>query len=146
MDWRGHRLSVDNHFCRSADIAVPPVAYLRGLGVTVCCGSDGIRDAWSPMGNGDALERAWLLAYRFDWGKDHELLAALDAATESAARAIGLEDYGIAVGKPADLLLVRAENACDAIVRRPSDRIVIRRGRIIARDGAYVGLSSSAAP
>ncbi|HEX6092452.1 MAG TPA: amidohydrolase, partial [Dongiaceae bacterium] len=70
-----------------ADTTVPPVAALRAMGVNICCGSDGIRDAWSPMGNGDMLERAMLLAYRFDWGKDEELRQALEAATSAGAKA-----------------------------------------------------------
>lgn len=122
-----------------ADIAVPPVAYLRERGVTVCAGSDGIRDAWSPMGNGDALERAWLMAYRFDWGKDEQLLAALDGVTGSAARAIGLPEPKIAVGAPADILLVKAINAQDAVVRRPKERIVLKAGRVVAKDGTFIG-------
>lgn len=121
-----------------ADIAVPPVAYLREMGVTVCAGSDGIRDAWSPMGNGDALERAWLMAYRFDWGKDEQLLAALDAVTGSAARAIGRPEPALAVGEPADVLLVKAVNVPDAVVRRPKERIVLKAGRVVARDGVYI--------
>ena len=52
-----------------ADCSLPPVAFLKALGVNICCGSDGIRDAWSPFGNGDMLERAMLLAQRFDWRK-----------------------------------------------------------------------------
>ena len=123
-----------------ADIAVPPVGLLRELGVTICAGSDGIRDAWSPMGNGDALERAWLMAYRFDWGKDAQLLAALDAVMGSAARAIGLPETKLAVGEPADLLLVKAVNAQDAVVRRPKERIVLKAGRVVARDGVYLGI------
>ena len=122
-----------------ADIAVPPVGLLREIGVTICAGSDGIRDAWSPMGNGDALERAWLMAYRFDWGKDAQLLAALDAVTGSAARAIGRPEPKLAVGAPADLLLVKAVNPQDAVVRRPKERIVLKEGRVVARDGVYLG-------
>ncbi len=83
-----------------ADIAVPPVAYLREMGVTVCAGSDGIRDAWSPMGNGDPLERAWLMAYRFDWNKDEQLHDALDAVTGSAAKAIGRPEPTLVVAHP----------------------------------------------
>ncbi|MEZ5925684.1 MAG: amidohydrolase family protein [Hyphomicrobiaceae bacterium] len=120
-----------------ADIAVPPVAYLREMGVTVCAGSDGIRDAWSPMGNGDALERAWLMAYRFDWSKDDQLLAALDAVTGSAARAIGRDVPKVEPGAPANLVLVKAINTQDALLRRPCERIVIKGGRVVARDGVY---------
>jgi cytosine deaminase len=121
-----------------ADTTVPPVAALRGMGVNICCGSDGIRDAWSPMGNGDMLERAMLLAYRFDWGKDEELCRALDAATSAGAKALRLDDYGFEVGGLADFVLVKAENVADAVVRRPRERIVVKGGNIIARDGAFL--------
>jgi cytosine deaminase len=127
-----------------ADTTVPPVAALRAMGVNICCGSDGIRDAWSPMGNGDMLERAMLLAYRFDWGKDEELRRALDAATSAGARALSLKDYGLAVGSPADFVLVKAENTGDAVVRRPRERTVFKRGSVIARDGGF--LESRIAP
>jgi cytosine deaminase len=121
-----------------ADTTVPPVAALRAMGVNICCGSDGIRDAWSPMGNGDMLERAMLLAYRFDWGKDEELRQALDAATSAGAKALGLGSYGLEVGGPADFVLVKAENVADAVVRRPRERLVIKGGKILARDGAFL--------
>jgi cytosine/creatinine deaminase len=120
-----------------ADTTVPPVAALRAMGVNICCGSDGIRDAWSPMGNGDMLERAMLLAYRFDWGKDEELRQALDAATSAGAKALGLKEYGLEVGRPADFVFVKAENAADAVVRRPRERIVFKNGNAIARDSKF---------
>lgn len=121
-----------------ADTTVPPVAALRAIGVNICCGSDGIRDAWSPMGNGDMLERAMLLAYRFDWGKDEELRQALDAATSAGAKALGLDEYGLEVGGPADFVLVKAENVADAVVRRPRERIVFKNGKAIARDSRFL--------
>jgi cytosine deaminase len=121
-----------------ADTTVPPVAALRAMGVNVCCGSDGIRDAWSPMGNGDMLERAMLLAYRFDWSKDEELRQALEAATSAGAKALGLEDYGLKVGGPADFVLVRAENVADAVVRRPYERVIVKGGNVVARDGVFL--------
>jgi cytosine deaminase len=121
-----------------ADTAVPPVAVLREAGVNVCIGSDGVRDAWSPFGNGDMLERAMLLAYRFDWGKDAELAAALDCATQGGATALGIADYGLEPGRPANFILVPAETVGDAVVRRPSRRIVVSRGRVVARDGVMI--------
>ena len=41
-------------------VPMPPVKRLVAAGVTVFAGSDNIRDAWSPYGNGDMLERAML--------------------------------------------------------------------------------------
>jgi len=111
-----------------ADYSLPPVAFLKALGVNICCGSDGIRDAWSPFGNGDMLERALLLAQRFDWRKDDELASAFDSATTAGARALGLAGYGLAPGHAANFILLPAENLSDAIARRPHQRTVVSRG------------------
>ncbi|WP_033375347.1 amidohydrolase family protein [Leeia oryzae] len=118
-----------------ADIEIPPFLPLQQAGVNVCLGSDGIRDAWTPMGNGDMLERAMLLAYRFDMRRDDELQLAFEAATRVGAKALGHEDYGMAVGKPAHFVLFPSETLAEAIVSRPLARTVIRHGRVIARDG-----------
>ena len=115
-----------------ADIAVPPVERLTEMGVTVCCGSDGIRDAWSPLGNGDMLERAFLTAFRFDWNTDTDFRLALSCATTAAARAIGLENYGLHAGARADFVLIEAETAGDALCRRPAGRRVVRRGTVVS--------------
>lgn len=118
-----------------ADTSVPPVEFLKSLGVNICCGSDGIRDAWSPFGNGDMLERAFLLAFRFDWSKEEELRSALDSATTAGARALGLSDYGLAPGKPAHFLYLPVESLGDALGQRPRARNVVRHGRLVAADG-----------
>ncbi|WP_151719037.1 amidohydrolase family protein [Gemmobacter serpentinus] len=114
-----------------ADTAVPPVEALTAMGVTVCCGSDGIRDAWSPLGNGDMLERAFLTAYRFDWNTDEDLRRALGCATHQAARAIGLADYGLHPGGRADFVMIACDGPGDALCRRPADRRVVRRGQLL---------------
>jgi cytosine deaminase len=115
-----------------AETAVPPVADLVDLGVTVCCGSDGIRDAWSPFGTGDMLERAFLTAYRFDWNTDDDFRRALDCATGAAARAIGIEDHGLRPGARADFVMIDAATAGDAVCRRPASRRVVRRGKLVS--------------
>ena len=122
----------------AADFSVPPVAFLKALGVNICCGSDGIRDAWSPFGNGDMLERALFLALRFDWRNDEELASAFDSATIAGARALGLTGYGLAPGHAANFILLPAENLSDALARRPQERIVVSRGKVIARDGHFL--------
>ncbi|VVO66607.1 N-isopropylammelide isopropyl amidohydrolase [Pseudomonas fluorescens] len=120
-----------------ADCAVPPFLALREAGVNVCLGSDGIRDAWSPMGNGDMLERAMLLAFRFDLNKDEELAAAFEAATVNGARALGCRGYGLEVGQAADFLLMPVQTLGEAVVSRPV-RQVYRAGRLIAANGALL--------
>ena len=91
---------------------MPPVQLLRAHGVEVFGGSDNIRDAWSPFGNGDMLERAMLIGYRANFRHDHELLLAFEMVTAAPARVLGLKDYGLRVGGPADLVVVEAEIGC----------------------------------
>ena len=106
--------------CAPPHTTVPPVAWLRSRGVNVCSGSDGIRDAWSPMGNGDMLERAMLIALRYGWSKDDELAMAFDIVSAGGARALGIEAYGLAAGCRADFVLLPAENLAAAVVDRPA--------------------------
>src|SRR5262249_61088145 len=55
---------------------MPPLKLLHEHGVEVFGGSDNIRDAWSPFGNGDMLQRAMMIAYRANFRHDDELAPA----------------------------------------------------------------------
>ena len=114
---------------------VPAVKRLVAAGVTVCAGSDGIRDTWGPYGNGDMLERAMLVGLRNNLRRDDELALALDTCSTSGAKAVGLQDYGLMPGCFADLVLVPAETVAEAVAQRPGGRMVLRRGRLVAQDG-----------
>ncbi len=116
----------------------PPVKRLMEAGVRVCSGSDGIRDTWGPYGNGDMLERAVFVGLRNNLRRDDELRLAFDVVTVGGARVMELEGYGVAVGDKADLVLLPGETLAEAIVTRSPDRRVIKRGRIVARDGVSV--------
>jgi cytosine deaminase len=118
--------------------SMPPIKLLKEHGVEVFGGSDNIRDAWSPFGNGDMLERAMLVGYRANFRHDDELELAYDMVTAAPARVLGLADYGLRVGGPADLVVVDAANIAEAVATRPRRKMVIKAGRVIARDGALV--------
>lgn len=118
--------------------AIPPLALLRQHGVAVFGGSDNIRDAWSPFGNGDMLERAMMIGYRANFRHDHELEFAFDMVTDAAARVLGIADYGIAVGGPADFVAVEAGSIAEAVASRSRRKLVIKAGKIVARDGVLV--------
>jgi cytosine deaminase len=117
---------------------MPPLPLLRAHGVEVFGGSDNIRDAWSPFGNGDMLERAMLIGYRGNFRHDHELRLAYEMVTEAAARVLGVADYGIEVGGPADFVAVEAETLAEAVAARPRRKWVMKAGRVVARDGVLV--------
>jgi len=124
----------------------PPVLALRAAGVTVFAGNDDVRDAWWPYGDADMLERAMLIGYRSGFYTDDELAVAFDLATASGAKALGLEDYGLAVGAPADLMVLVARNVAEAVVARPRRRDVYKAGRLVARDGTFGAGPSADAP
>jgi cytosine/adenosine deaminase-related metal-dependent hydrolase len=63
---------------------------------------------------------------------------ALATCTTEGARALGLPAYGIDVGCFADFVLVAAETVPEAVVQRPGDRLVVRRGRLIATEGCGI--------
>jgi cytosine deaminase len=114
---------------------LPPVQRLRSKGVRVFAGNDNVRDTWSPYGNGDLLERAMLLAWRSGFRTDEDLAVAFDTISGAGAQALGLDDYGLEVGKRADFVCVQAETLAEAVVRRPCRRLVVKRGEIVSQDG-----------
>jgi len=114
---------------------LPPLALLREHGVTVFAGNDDVRDTWSPYGTGDVLARAALIGWRADYRRDDQLGHAFDLVTTSAARAFGVADHGIAVGKRADFFTVQAENLQEAVASHPPRGWVFKGGRAVARDG-----------
>ena len=117
------------------DRPTPPVRRLREAGVTVGAGSDGVRDAWTPLGNADMLERAMLIAYRNGFRADPLLHLALDIATRGNAGVLGLEGYGLEVGCRADLVVVPGETLGEIVAMRPARALVLSGGRVVARDG-----------
>jgi cytosine deaminase len=116
--------------------AIPPLALLREHGVEVFGGSDNIRDAWSPFGNGDMLERAMMIAYRANFRRDRDLQLAFEMVTNAAARVLRVKGYGMAVaGGPADFVAVEAGSVAEAVATRPRRKLVIKAGKIVAKDG-----------
>ena len=55
----------------------PPIRLLHERGVRLFSGSDGIRDTWSPLNNGDMLERAMFIGLRHNLRRDDEIALAL---------------------------------------------------------------------
>jgi len=111
----------------------PPVALLLQHGVTVCCGSDGIRDTWSPFGTGDMLERAMMVAQRFGWATDAELDQAIEMVTASGAKVIAAPaGYGLTAGCIANFVLVAAEEPGEMLTVPAVSRLVIQAGKIVS--------------
>jgi len=120
----------------------PSVMACTKAGVVIAGGSDGVRDSWNPYGMGDMLERAMLVGLRNNFRRDEEVELALDVCTYGGAKVMGLPDYGLSVGCFADLVILPGENLAEAVMARPAERTVVKRGRIVARNGRPVGLDA----
>ncbi|RWR00972.1 cytosine deaminase [[Pantoea] beijingensis] len=118
-----------------ADISVPPWDKLTDAGVDICAGNDGVRDTWSPYGNGDMLQRAVTMGLRYRWRKDSEIMKAAQTITYGGARVMALKKYGLAQGDYADLVLVPGRSMVEALVETPRERKVFKRGVLVAENG-----------
>lgn len=114
------------------NLPMPPVLRLQEAGVMIFAGSDDVRNSWWPYGDGDMLERAMLIGYRSGFLTDEHLQIAFDLITKNAATALGLSDYGLRIGASADLVVLNAAHAAEAVVARPSERVVFKSGRVVA--------------
>jgi cytosine/creatinine deaminase len=78
------------------------------------------------------LQIANLLAHTAQYGTIHSQAQILRMATYDAARAIGLEEYGIAEGRYADLVVLDSPLVGDVLADIPPRTWVIKRGRVTA--------------
>lgn len=116
---------------QTAPSRVAPVRLLRAAGVTVTAGSGALRDAANPVGRGDPLEAAYLLASHGEAAPE----AAYDAVCARARTTMGLPEVRVEAGFPAELLAVRGTDLAGALSLAYS-RIVVHRGRVVSRTSA----------
>ncbi|MER7917494.1 MULTISPECIES: hydrolase [unclassified Streptomyces] len=117
-----------------------PVRLLRAAGVRTAAGSGALRDVSNPVGRGDPLEAAYLLASAHGLGSED----AYDAVSATARAALGLPRVRVEAGFPAELLAVRGDHLPGALSLAYS-RIVIHRARVVARTSAVREYCNSAA-
>ena len=120
-------------FTTVAPLRLPqlPLHELDAAGVGFAFGTDGIRDLWSPYGTGDTLGIAWQYARASSLVRDEDLHRVVEIATRGAGRFAGREQHDLVVGARADVVLVEAEHAMDALVRVPPRLAVVGGGRLL---------------
>ncbi|KAA6219106.1 amidohydrolase family protein [Streptomyces filamentosus] len=117
-----------------------PVRLLRSAGVRLAAGGGALRDAANPVGRGDPLEAAFLLASQEGLGPAE----AYGAVSARAREAMGLPEVRVEAGFPAELLAVRGERLA-GVLSLAYSRIVVHRGRVVARTSAVREYCDSAA-
>src|SRR5574337_248905 len=108
-----------------------PVRALRDAGVNVTFASNNIRNAFTPFGKADPLLIGNFLAHLVQFGTPDNQAYVLQMGTANAARSMGIgQDYGIEVGKRADLVILDTYAVADALLDIPPRSWVIKNGKI----------------
>ncbi len=109
------------------------VPELLAAGVNVAFGHDCVMDTWYPLGSADMLEVASMGLHVAQMTSTAGMRQCFDAVTTHAARVLGLDGYGLAVGDRADFVLLQARTPQEAIRLRAPRLCVVRGGRVLAR-------------
>lgn len=106
---------------------------LLANGVNVSIGNDNMMDPFGPLGKGNVLQAAHLLAHTAHLSSEQQLNQLFQMITTNGAHTLQItDDYGIKVGKQANCIILQATSIAQAI-RLTSDCLyVIRKGEIIA--------------
>lgn len=108
------------------------VAEIDRAGMNVCFGQDSIVDPWYPLGNGNilrVLEAGLHICHMLGY---EDLQRALDLVTDNGAKTLQLgERYGVAVGRPANLLILSAPNDYELLRSQGQALVSIRHGEVL---------------
>lgn len=107
------------------------VKELMAAGVNVTCGQDDLQNMFYSYGNMDPLEVALITAHAAHMSSPKEIKAAFDMPRYNAAKNFGLKHYGVQVGARANLIIIDAGSAVEALRRQPDRLYVIRDGKIL---------------
>ena len=103
--------------------------FLTERGVTCSVASNNILNPFTPFGDGQLLRQVNMHAIVTQRANDDEVKALWDMTTKSAAKLMRKDDYGIAIGGPADLVVLDAPDAVMALRTIAPVLAAYKRGR-----------------
>ncbi|GIP62622.1 cytosine deaminase [Virgibacillus pantothenticus] len=110
------------------------VKELLEAGMNVCFGHDDIFDPWYPLGTGNMLQVLHMGIHASQLLGYEQIVNSIDLITTNSAKTLNLEqEYGIEVGKPANLIVLDAENEYEAIRKQAVVTHSIRNGNMITK-------------
>jgi cytosine deaminase len=105
---------------------------MRAMGIPVALGQDCCMDPWYGLGSGDMLDVAHMAVHAVPMTSREQIRWAFEAVTTVPAELMGLEGYGLEVGKNADFVLLQAADTIEAVRMRATRLAVVRRGKVIS--------------
>jgi cytosine/creatinine deaminase len=115
----------DHHVPRG----VAPAHRLLGQGVTCSLATNNVLNPFTPFGDCSLMRMANLYANVAQIGRPADLQACLDMITTLPARLMNAADYGIKVGRPADLVVLDSRDPAMAVAELAQPLFGCKRGR-----------------
>jgi cytosine deaminase len=103
--------------------------FLAAHGVNCSLSTNNVLNPVTPYGDCSLIRMANLHANVQQLGSTEQLRECFAMLTERSARLLNLRDYGLAVGNPADIVVIDAESPEEAIARIRPPVAVYKRGR-----------------
>ena len=98
-------------------------------GVNCCLSTNNILNPFTPFGDGSLVRIANMYANIAQRGTSEELAECFAMVTERPGRLLRRDDYGIAVGNPADLVVWDATTATDVVATNAQPLFGFKAGR-----------------
>lgn len=109
------------------------VKELLEAGLNVSFGHDDIFDPWYPLGTGNMLQVLHMGIHVSQLMGYEQIMNSIDLITTNSAKTLNIEEnHGIETGKPANFIVLAAENEYEAIRKQAAVRFSIREGKVIA--------------
>ncbi len=110
------------------------VRELQEENVLVCLGQDDISDAYYPYGRNNMLEVAFLNSHLLWYTTREDMETLYDMVTKNAAQCIGLKDFEIKEGAPANLVVLDQPNVLEALRFHEKPTYVISHGKVVDQE------------
>ncbi len=104
-------------------------------GALVCLGQDDVSDAYYPYGRNNMLEVAFLNSHLLWMTTTGDMETLYDMITLDAARSMGVDDFGLEVGKTANLVVLEEESVLEAFRSHREVKHLVSHGRLVDLDG-----------
>lgn len=104
---------------------------LLDAGVPLVCGQDDIDNWFYPFGRNDMLEVAQFMAHQGQFAWRGEVDRVLPMVTSTPAQVLRMNNYGLHVGAPANLVVLDCPDWYSAIQFQPAKSYVILRGELV---------------
>jgi cytosine deaminase len=108
---------------------VTPAHKLVEHGVTCSLATNNVLNPFTPFGDCSLIRVANLYANIAQAGAKHELTTCFELITTQPAKLMNLQDYGVAVGNPADLVVLDCSDAAMAVAEISPPLLGFKRGR-----------------